>query len=237
MKQLALAFALSLAACGPAADRGPTLGNQPDPSTDRAATTACPSGDALAEAARAAWGKGAGTVTADCVVMNLSGETFWLFDGFFEPEPNDDYSIGMWTALVTPTGEVRWAEGGDDFPASTMDKSASSEHEAVDLDGDGNDELVYVEGYSWGGNDDRSVVVVRVTTAGLENLPGENLPLSSDNSAADVDPSELYSCEGEHRIVDAGDGRKLLEITYSGDCERVGPVVWAYDGKALVEVK
>lgn len=222
------------AACGPAAPDQGTVGNQ-GPAPARAAATPCPEGEAVNEAARAAWKKGAGSVYATCVAASVGGETLWLLDGYFEPEPNDDMMVGMWTALVTPAGEVRWVDGGDDFPYGAIMRDASGGHQAIDLDGDGNDEIVYVAGYSHGGYDSYNLIVMKVTASSVETVSGE-VPLGSDNSAADPDPSELATCDAAHEIVDAG-GKKQIVITYSGQCDRTGKVTYGLDGKALVEVK
>ena len=224
------------AACGPAApDQGTTVGNSGNAAPAKAAATPCPEGDALAETARAAWGKGAGTATAQCVAVSVGGETLWYVDGYFEPEPNDDMMMGMWTALVTPAGEVRWSSGDDELPYGVMMRDASGGHQAIDLDGDGSDEIVFVAGYSHGGYDQYSLGVLRLTANSLEGVETE-VPLSSDNSAADPDPSELATCDASHEIVDAG-GKKHIVITYSGQCDRTGAVTYSLEGKTLVEVK
>lgn len=224
------------AACGPAAPgQATTVGNSGTAAPAKAAATPCPEGEALAETARAAWKKGAGSIYATCVAVSSGGETLWYLDGYFEPEPNDDYMVGMWTALVTPAGEVRWADGADDFPYGVVMKDASGGHQAVDLDGDGNDEIVFVGGYSHGGYDSYMLGVLKVGASGVQAAEGE-VALSHDNSAAEPDPSELATCDATHELVDAG-GKKHIRITYAGDCERTGPVTYAYDGKALVEVK
>lgn len=226
----------AVAACGTAPSRPTTVDNQREPDdTTRAAATPCPADAALTEAARAAWGKGAGTVNAICVAASVGGETLWMLDGYFEPEPNDDYMVGIWTALVTPTGEVRWVDGSDDNPYGVVMKDASGGYQAIDLDGDGNDEIVSVGGYSHGGYDSYTLIVQKVTPAGLESVEGE-VPLSHDNSAADPDPSELATCDAQHELVDAG-AAKHIRITYAGDCERTGTVTYALEGKALIEVK
>jgi len=230
-------LAVTLAACGSSIERSPTVGTRPVGAESTAAVTPCPIGDALQQAARAAWKKGPGATTVECVAALAGGETLWLFDGSFEPEPNPDLTLGMWTALVTPAGEVRWVEGGDDFPYGAVDRTYAAEYQAVDLDGDGNDEIVYVVGYSHGGHDSSQLMVLRITGSGVEIVTGEEVALSSDNSAADVDSAKVGTCDGRHAIADAGGGRKHIEITYAGDCERVGTVTWTYDGTALRQAK
>jgi hypothetical protein len=229
----------SLAACGPAVDHGATIGNEPGgaPAPAHASATPCPSEPTLTETARTAWNKGTGTITVSCVAVSVGGETLWYLDGSFEPEPNDDYMVGMWTSLVTPGGEVRWIEGDDDMPYSAIMNSYMGDLDAVDLDGDGNDEILYTAGYSHGGYEDASLTVMRVSADGVESLAGENIPLSSDNSAADPDPADLSTCDAQWALAEAPGGGKQIEIEYAGQCERTGKVVWRYDGKVLTEVK
>jgi hypothetical protein len=225
----------ALAACGPAApDQGTTVGNQ-EPAPARAAATPCPQGAELEAAAMKAWGKTGGSVYAQCVAASVGGETLWLIDGTYEAPPSDDnFMMGMWTALVTPAGEVRWTQGDDELPYGAVERSYSQDYQAADLDGDGNDEIVHVAGYSHSGFDESSLVVLKVTATGVEMMQ-TTIALSADNSAADVDPSELQTCDGAYQLVDAGGGKKRIEVTYTGQCERTGTVAWTFDGQALTQ--
>lgn len=217
-------------ACGPSATTPATVSGTAPPQAPAIAAEPCPSGEALNEAARRAWGKGAGTVTADCVALVAAGETLWFFDGTFEPGGPDAMSIGMWSALATPGGEVRWAEGEDDLPVGAMMRTYNVDWKAADLDGDGTDEVLHVAGYDHGGYMNSSLVIASIV-GGQLTIASEGLPLSADNSAADPDPSELESCDGSWELV----GRQVA-VTYDGpSCERPGRHVFSWNGTALVE--
>ena len=233
----------ALAACGsPArtttttATTGETSGEAAPPPADAAppeppAATPCPEGNALARAARKAWGKGKGTATADCVALRVDGGTLWLIDGTFEPDPIDDEGVGMWTALVTPAGEVRHREGDDGFSWGMVERSSADGWRAVDLDGDGDDEVVWVTSYDHGGHLQEVLSVARVDRGALA-LVGDPLPLSEDNSAAGYPEDETRVCDARWELA-----ARRIAITYGRGCERTGTVVYAFDGEKLREVR
>jgi hypothetical protein len=234
LKQAYLVVFAGLAgACGPSATGPTTVSGTAPPA---AAAEPCPSGDALNDAARAGWGKGEGVVTASCLALRAAGETLWLIDGTFEPGTGEEMSLGMWTALITPGGEVRWAEGEDDLPYGAAMRSYTDGWTAADLDGDGTDEVLYVAGYDHGGYMESQLVAASI--AGGKLAVGEAISLSSDNSAA-VDPAdpetgELHVCDGAWELVPAGAGRQVA-VTYSGDqCEKPGRHVFSWNGAGLV---
>jgi hypothetical protein len=179
--------------------------------------------------ARTAWRKGAGTVMADCVAAWVGGETIWMIDGMFEPEPNDEWEVGTWTALVTPNGEVRWADGVDDNPASILERMYDDGHQAVDLDDDGNDEIVYVTHYSHH-SDETYLNVLAIVGDRVENAAGEGLALSHDNSAWADDQNDIRTCNAQHAIVD-----RRIVVTYEGQCDVTGTVTYRYDGARLIQ--
>lgn len=223
--------ALLLAACGPAATSPPeTPSNH---TAARPAPTPCPAEAELAETARRAWGKGPGTVTAGCVALIRKGATLWFVDGFFEPAESDG-TIGMWSALVTPAGEVTWTEGADDLPESAMWRASTSDHVAADLDGDGDDEVLWIANYDHHGYISDALVAAAIVDGGL--VVGEAIPLSSDNSAAIVDDTETpETCSASWELVPAGAGRRVA-VDYGDDCATPGRKVFTWTGKGLVEV-
>jgi hypothetical protein len=231
----ALACLLLLAACGPKpGGSGSTTENHKQPPLMVAGP--CPAGADLNALALTAWGKTGGTATAECLALRVKGEILWLVDGWWEPPPEtEDYSVGSWSALVTPAGEVRWADGDDDMPAGVMLKDSPGRREAVDLDGDETDEVLQEVGYNTGGYYDSSLVVARVIDGKLEYAGGDEIKLSSDNSAADPEDGETYSCMAEWAVVEGAPPRQVA-ITYDGDCERSGRFVYQWNGQALAEV-
>ena len=213
-------------ACGPAPTGPSTVSGTAPPATAAAAAEPCPAGDALIETARAAWGKGPGEIYADCVALRAGGETLWLVDGTFDPG-GDSMTMGMWTALVTPAGEVRWSAGDDELPYGAMMRTSSAGWTAADLDGDGTDEVLYETTYDHGGYLDSQLLVGRI--AGGELVVAEGVPLSSDNSAADVDEAEMVVCSGAWEVV----GNQVA-VTYDGpSCERPGRHLMSWNGTAL----
>lgn len=230
----ALACLLFLAACGPKpAGTGPTTENHKQ--APALVAGPCLEGEALSALALSAWGKTGGTATAECLALRVKGEILWLVDGWWEPPPEtEDYSVGAWTALVTPAGEVRWADGDDEMPAGVMLKDSPGRREAVDLDGDETDEILQEVGANHGGYYDSSLVVARVIDGKVE-YTGDEIKLSSDNSAADPEESEAYSCMAEWAVVEGAPPRQVA-ITYDEGCERPGRHVFQWNGAALAEV-
>jgi hypothetical protein len=220
-----------LAACG--APGAPPAA--PSAAAPAAAATPCPDGDALAETARAAWGQGAGTASASCLAVRHAGGTLWILDGLFEPDP-DEGMVGMWTAVVRPGGEVVHLTGDDELPWGAAMRSSTTEWTAVDLDGDGDDEVLYVATYEHGGHMESSLQVAAIR--GGELAGGESVPLGRDNSAALMDDDDgLDVCDARWELVDAGAGRRQVAVTYEGDdCESPGRHLFAWNGRDLVRM-
>lgn len=216
----------ALAACG-----APAAPVAAPPATTTAETappppTACPTGDALADAARRAWGAGDGPTEAICVALRAGGDTLWYLEGTWEASPEATV-IHRHAALVTPGGEVRWHDGYETSYGEVM-RSYAADHRAHDLDGDGVDELLFVSTYDAGGTIETSIGVATIR-AGALVASDQTIPLGFDNSAADVDEAELRTCAADWVV----DGRKVV-ITYAGDCERTGAAIYAWDGAALI---
>jgi hypothetical protein len=225
----AVACLLFLAACGPkSAGSGPTTENHKQPPLMVAGP--CPEGADLNALALSAWGKTGGTATAECIALRVKGEILWLVDGWYEPpESEDSMYVGSWSALVTPAGEVRWAEGDDELPFGALMKDASGAWRAIDLDGDDTDEVLHEVGYSHGGYTDTSLVVARVDGGKLVYGDTE-IPLSSDNSAAVEDEAEMVMCTATWEVTPPE-----VVITYEGDCERPARKVYRWNGTSLVD--
>lgn len=236
-----LLSSLSLAAaCGPAATSSSGAGpvsNQPAGPVAAAVAAPCPSGPELLAAAARAWSKpSTAGLSAECVALRVDGETLWYLDGWWEGGEAAGWNVGMWSALVTPSGETRWVDGADDLPPAAIDRGGTTNHQAIDLDGDGTDELVFEANWAHHGYEDGSLVVMRVRADGVASaVPADGLVLITDNSAAVDDPADAVTCQGSYRFVDDGPGKRL-EITYSGQCERVGTRAWRLAGDKLVEI-
>ncbi len=235
---------LALAACGPTVTR-PKIGNDvPARGKSHAAATPCPSGDALTAAALAAWNKTAGTVEAQCAAMWVDGRSIWLVAGWWMPPEGGDpeEGIGSWTGLLTADGHALWSDGQDGLPSGAMDRGGTDQYKAVDLDGDGNDEVIYEVAYDHGGYAQSSLVAAAIRDDKL--LAGKELPLSYDNSAADVDPQDAVTCQATYEVIDGPNGTRRVAITgehqtgNGGDsCAPTGRHVYQWNGEALVEVQ
>jgi hypothetical protein len=200
---------------------------------DSAPAIPCPGHEAIAETARAAWDQDTGTAVAECVALRHGGGTVWILDGWFEPEPNADGLYSVWTALVRPDGEVLWRDGHESVPYGALVRRTADDWTAADLDGDGNDEVLYVASYDHGGHLNSELMAGAIVEGRLD-LMAEGIPLSRDNSAAAEDEDEIETCDGAWELVPAGD-RRHVAITYTGpDCEQPGRHLFAWDGKELI---
>jgi hypothetical protein len=233
---------LSLAACGGAAPPAPVVANDPPPTAPTRDLTACPTGAELDAVARRAFDR-EGELGVICTAV-WAGETLWLLDGYFDV-PSDDAGEGggitLALALVTPAGEVTWSELDDGNPPAVLDKKAGGDWTAVDLDGDGDDELLAVEGWMSHGYETLTLLSFDVVDRAL--VTATSLPLADDNSGAVETEPEYEICRAEHRVVDGGGGAKVVEIvaapspTKSGEgCPAPGTHRYRWDGKALVEI-
>jgi hypothetical protein len=216
---------IAAAACGP--KPAATSIDNTSTADDR---TPCPA-DAT-EAARAAWNVGEGSITVDCVAVRSRGETLWLLDGSFE-EP-DAMMAWLYSAVVTPAGAVRWASEGDEVPLGALMRVASTSWTAVDLDGDGDDEVLWAITYSHGGYDEEHLQAGKLGPSGFE-VAGDGILVSHDNSAADPDDGDVRTCDGSYQVIDGPGGTRQVVVERTGeDCDPPGRAVYAWDGTALV---
>lgn len=212
---LALPALALLAACG---------GSPPPTAHPRPAPTPCPTGDALDAAAIAAWRHGDGEVIATCAPLQVGGAPAWVIAGFLERPTDDDAGLGAWTAVVRPTGEVLALDGDDGLPPGAIDHTTGDAWTAADLDGDGDDELIHVEGYSHMGYSTTSLSVLRVTGAALVQV-SDLIELDSDNTAAitedDPDADRPHTCTGTWKLEPTARGQRLvIARTGDSDCPR-----------------
>ena len=89
-------------------------------------------------------------------------------------------------------------------------------------------------GYNHGGYYSSSLIVGRIVGGKLV-YEGDEIPLSNDNSAADPEDGETYSCQAAWKVLD-GEPPKKVAIDYQGDCEAPGRHVYQWRDGKLVEV-
>ena len=237
-----VAIVLGLAAfglgCGGASGRGV---EHRGGAAARGDTPPCPTADALTALARGAWELADGTVQVECAALWAEGQAWWYLDGAVEREdPDEGWSVDMGRALVAAaSGATAWREVDTGMPPATLDRSISGDFTAVDLDGDGSDELLTVSGYSHGGHEETALHVYRV--AGGAVVAAGRLPLSADNAAAVEDEADMILCRGEHRLVAGPGGATRIEITATwigavepDACPPEGRRVYRWTGEALV---
>jgi hypothetical protein len=225
--------------CGPKG--GKTIGNTPSDSGK--ARVECPTGDALTAAARTYLAGGAsadGDVSAACVAV-YTDRPLWVLGGY-HASPTED-GIALVTALVDPvTNKAVWTTGAGDFafPPGAIDRMSGPGMSAVDLDGDGRDEIVNISGTSAQGYDVESLAIMTIGRDGL--VPAGEIPFLEDNSAAEPDPDQLQSCSTEWKLVAGPEGSKLLDLVVTAEpagressCLTVGHHVMKWTGQALVD--
>ena len=213
------------AACGGAAPAGPVVNQGGGGGVAKITATPCPETAALEKLARTSWKKDGvnGRISVDCAALVVGGQTRWYLEGGFEPEPNDDWTVGLWSSLVTPEGETRWVEGDDEMPGHAMERGGIATMQGVDLDGDGSDELLMESQYMHGGHDESWLLVAKVTDDKVQIVTSDSgLALSSDNSAAVEDEAEIRSCNATQAVVAAG-GAKHIQITLRRRLRPAGP--------------
>lgn len=204
----------------------------------------CPTGDALTATAAEHFAPGAkvpaGDLGATCVAV-YTDRALWVLDGW-HASPTED-GIALVTALVDPTtGTAMWSTGVGDFsyPPGAIDRMIGAGMSAVDLDGDGRDEIVNISGTSAQGYESESLSVLTIGPAGL--VAAGEIPFSDDNSAADPDSADLQSCGTEWKLIAGPEGAKHLDLTVTssapsgGGCLSPGHHVMRWTGKELVEV-
>ena len=236
---LALLSIVALGACTGA--RAPaSVSPAPPP---KIVAPACPTGDALVEVARAAWAKGAGTVEARCFGWVSAGEPVWLIDGVFVP-PDDpakaspldevaNYWVGSWMALTRPDGYVLWRDGSDHVPSMWVRNNVILPFTNVDLDGDGEDELVGVAGDGHAAYETGRVVVLRVHAHTVTPID-DGVPLF-DNDQSGL--NEGHFCPGDWALVPGPNGiGKDIAVDYGrAACKREGHHLWRLFGNHLID--
>jgi len=200
----------------------------------------CPTGDALIAAARAHFQAPTGELTVACVAV-FTDRAYLVFDGT-HASPTD-YNAALVTVLVDPSTDTAvWSQGVAEFtvPTSAVEHLTDATMTAVDLDGDGRDEIVTVAGSAAAGQASQSLAVY---TVGADRLvPAGEVPYSYDNRLGATAPAARSSCATTWTLVGGPDGSKRLELIVTAapvttaNCLTPGRHVLAWNGKALVEV-
>jgi hypothetical protein len=212
---LALAVALAGAACAARGRTPAPVGNDRSAATERHPTpTACPPDGTLKDIARRAWEVRDDVITAECLPLWAAGSSLWYLVGWFE-SPSDPGWVEHATAVVTPEGDVRWSDSDLGVRAGAIEPVRGGTLKAVDLDGDGSDEIVHevVQRYPRSRSTTRTLLIDGVDDHG-ELIGGASILLSGESIEAPGEDSD--ACAGSYEIVDGPSRSKLLLIDRDG---------------------
>jgi len=230
-----------LAACGPKAatpSTGPAGDEIANDVPSGRETTPCPDAARLGEIARDMFEWQGGTPTMTCVPI-YAGEPLWLINGYVDIETPDFVGVSEGSAIVTTAGEQWWLGEYGEMPWGTFEAMTGEGWRPVDLDGDGNDELLYFGGYSKHGDSETHVTPYLVGDHMV--FTGTQLQVSYDNAAAVENEADIEGCAGTVEVIDGPDGTKRVAITRTpigrGVCEPPGRRVYALSGTDLKEVE
>ena len=217
----------------------PALPSAPPSSVER---IACPTGKALTAVARVAFGaKRGGAVAATCVAVRTD-RALWALEGT-HASPGDRDMAAYVTALVDArTGAAFWSEGAGafDHPSDMVNELRPVERQAVDLDGDGEDELIQIDSQTAHGITLRTLMVYSLH--GNRFADAVEHALSADNAAGDAD--DKWACHGTLKVIDGPAPTKHLEITAThkgkidsdGSCPDAGTHVYRWADDQLVDL-
>lgn len=229
-----LPFLLLLAACGGKATTPATT--DVTNTSDAHVATPCPDAARLAEIAASAFER---PHEEDVLCTALyAGEPLWLIEGHTDVTEDGMAGVSEATAIVTTGGEVRWVVVDGAIPWGAWEAEMGPGYQAADLDGDGDDEVLYFGGYSKHGYTDTYVLASDVVDGKL--VPAaESVALGSDNMGAAMEESEYEGCSEEHALVAGPNGGLQLEVTRTaigaGGCDGLGHHVYVWDGHDLKE--
>jgi hypothetical protein len=196
-----VALTLAIAGCWSETRKPEPVGPQANPKP-----ISCPSPPVLAELAIAAWDdeallKRRPDLDVLCIPFRRDHKTYWWLEGPASQGEQSSY-IETGSALIDDLRSVVWSDrsGGDSFGYHHM------EGEAADLDGDGNDEVLYERMTGEGGMTRSELVVVSFTPAPRPAL----ITLGMSGDGGD------YACRGEWSLQPYGRG-KLIDVTRTGN--------------------
>jgi len=199
----------------------------------------CPTEPALGELARPHLVVGGGELHVSCVALHHQGPR-WLVVGWHEP---DSGPVAQVSALFDATsGAVLWKDGvgAFDYERYAVERDSGGDWTAVDLDGDGDDEVIAIDGTMAEGYDVKVLRVRKLTNEGLASA-GE-IPFGESNGAAAPEPGQEISCHASWKVVPVDHGASRLELDVTNDgpvpaqsCLSPGRHVFTWTGDALVE--
>jgi len=202
----------------------------------RPVPTPCPTGADLEVLARRAWKADDGEVAANCVALSGRRETFWYIEGSHVT----GNSASLRRALVNALGQTTWSEDAGYHNKSTLEWFvAERKLFAADLDGDGDDELLYVEICCGHGVDSsRRLAVARIRDRRV--VAGSRADaISIAFEEIDHDTGEPSArCDGTWRIVRGPDGTRQISVSRTGpQCIPPGETIYRLEGQTLIPVR
>jgi hypothetical protein len=105
---------------------------------------------------------------------------------------NDEGGVDLRTAIVDASGAIVTSTS-DDVPPGLADASGTSNHQAIDFDQDGVDEILYVDKSHGRGYASATLIVLRLAQSSWERVLGRSFEYS--NAGAVDEDSEITSCD------------------------------------------
>jgi hypothetical protein len=190
---------LVAAACGARAPATSSITNADPGAHDR--RPPCPRGKALEQLARSLWepDKGSQMMKLGCVEIWRGERAYWWIDGELRKDPPVAFGDLMWAMVVAVDDHtVAWGS----YVGSTMADRRRLAARADDFDGDGNDDVWWLEIM------DDGFTFLHVTALGMLPPTGDRVFIGN------------RQCVGEWKLIH--DGReRLLDITRRGVCDPV----------------
>jgi hypothetical protein len=207
-----------------------------DASAVHAAVACPPDQDALRAAAQKIFALKGEIGETQCTALVAGGSAHWLIELGYSTDDGDHFYAGL---IDASTGQATW-----NFTYEAPEGVSLDKQEVVDLDGDGDEELVSTR---WGGSHGMAsgtLEVLAVAAGKIVEKAELKLGYTNEGAVAIGLEKKLSRCEGAHQIIDSPDGHHLIEVIGAKhvgalaetDCPKLGRHVYRYDGKALTEV-
>jgi hypothetical protein len=216
--QAMVTIAIALPACGRGASTPRSLVNV----APALARIACPS--PADDVARVAWQRAGGVVSSRCVALIAAGRALWKLEGTWDSPRPEDLFVEWHLALIDAGSRaVLWQSDGVDGDTVSTDATV------IDLDGDGDEEIVYVWGepdHDGRGHELLWLVVDHVEGDGLVSA---RMPVPFSDGATGC-ASTFTAADGVVEVI------TTQPPGTAGGCLTSGRHRFRWDGKALVEV-
>lgn len=164
----------------------------------------CPEGDELKKQAAALFAVPADKIDEVSCARGKFPDSGWAIHARHWAASEDDNMLTERTALVDATGKLL-GNAEQELPPGASDSSGSSDHQAIDLDGDGVDELVYVFASDKRGIMQEFVMVERLNKHTFEGIFQHQFKF--DNEASEPEDG-VVSCEATWKIDPPGADKK-----------------------------